>query len=84
MSRATADELNELHRLTVAALIDSLKAGDASNEELAVARSLCRDNGLCGTAQSDKERKAMQRLFVLLVDQLTKGMQSPRCVFRRM
>lgn len=77
MSRATSAELNELHRLTVAALIKSLKTGEASTEVLAVARSVCRDNGLCGTAQSDKERKAMQRLFVLLVDQLTKAMQSP-------
>ena len=78
MSRATPEELNELHRLTVASLIDSLKAGDASAEELAVARAMCKDNGLCGTAQCDKDRKAMQRLFVLLVEQLTKAMQSPR------
>lgn len=78
MSRATPEQLNELHWLTVSALIKSLAAGDASAEELAVARAMCRDNGLCGTAQSDKERKAMQRLFALLVDQLTKAMQSPR------
>lgn len=75
--KATPDQLNELHRLVVCALLTDLKQDKPSAEVLSVARSLLKDNGLCGLAQAAKDREALQRLWGLLLQQLTHAIQSP-------
>lgn len=69
--------MNELHRLVVSALLADLKQDKPSAEVLSVARSLLKDNGLCGLAQAAKDRAALQRLWGLLLQQLTTAMESP-------
>ncbi len=75
--KATPEQLNELHRLVVSALLTDMKQDKPSAEVLSVARSLLRDNGLCGLAQAAKDRAALQRLWSLLLHQLTTAMESP-------
>lgn len=75
--KATPEQLNELHRLVVSALLSDLKQDKPSAEVLSVARSLLKDNGLCGLAQAAKDRAALQRLWGLLLKQLTSAMESP-------
>jgi hypothetical protein len=74
--KATHEELNELHRMTVRALLAKLKEPKAPAEWLHVARGILRDNGLCGLAQTDKDRKALQRLYGLLLGQLVHAMEA--------
>lgn len=61
---ATRAELEELHRLTVAALTERLKASP-SGEHLAVSRAMLKDNGQ--RAWTDKERAALRKLYRLLL-----------------
>ena len=77
MSRATASELNDLHRLVASTLLTELRGGKASAELLGVARSLLRDNGLCGLSQTDTDRDGLRKLYGLLVRQLLKAMKEP-------
>lgn len=75
--KATPAQLHELHRLVVTALLSDLKTPKPSAEVLSVARSMLKDNGLCGLAQAAKDRAALQRLWGLLLKQLTSAMESP-------
>lgn len=75
--KATPEQLNELHRLVVCALLADLKQEKPSAEVLSVARSMLKDNGLCGLAQAVKDREALQHLWGLLLHQLTLAMQAP-------
>jgi hypothetical protein len=75
--KATPEQLHELHRLVVFALLADLKQDKPSAEVLSVARSLLKDNGLAGLAQAAKDRAALQRLWGLLLQQLTHAMESP-------
>lgn len=75
--KATPEQLHELHRLVVSALLSDLKQDKPSAEVLSIARSLLKDNGLCGLAQAAKDRAALQRLWGLLLQQLTSAMESP-------
>jgi len=75
--KATPEQLNELHRLVVSALLTDLKQDKPSAEVLSVARSMLKANGLCGLAQEAEDRAALQRLWGLLLRQLTHAMESP-------
>lgn len=75
--RATPEQLHELHRLVASALVTQLKnSGKPSAEILGVARSLLKDNGLCGLSQTEADRRTLRRLWVLLVRHLAAAMQS--------
>lgn len=46
MSKADSDLMGELHGATVQLLLTRIREGDASAADLAVARSMLRDNGI--------------------------------------
>lgn len=73
--RATPEQLHELHRLVVKALTSELKQDKPTAEVLAVTRSLLKDNGLFGLAQTEADRRTLRRLWGLLVRHLTTAMQ---------
>lgn len=73
--KATPEQLHELHRLVVKALTSELKQDKPTAEALAVSRAVLKDNGLTGSAQTEADRKALQRLWGLLVQQLTTAMR---------
>lgn len=73
---ATPEQLHELHRLLASALVAQLKdTRKPSAEVLGVARSLLKDNGLFGLAQTEADRRTLRRLWGLLVRHLSTAMQ---------
>lgn len=72
---ATPEHLNALHRAVVKSLLAKVKAPEPSAEELSACIAMLRNNGLCGLAQTDKDRTALQKLWGLLLSQLTNAMQ---------
>jgi hypothetical protein len=74
MTRATIDDLGELHRLLTLALVDKLNGNvNVSAEWADVARALLKQEGT--EAPTEAERAALRRLYGLLVDRLVDALQ---------
>jgi hypothetical protein len=74
---ATPEQLHKLHRAVAQSLLASLK-GNSGVEDCDVALRFLKANPLSLETVTDKDRLKLQRLWMLLLGQLTKGLQADK------